>query len=76
MRNSSTGIWANLDEGCSMTCKVEGSDMATIAIAGENHSLELVFNAEGLRKLAQSTGTAMVEMDALFERENAVRESA
>ena len=75
MRNSAMGTWASLDESCTMTCRVEGSDMATIAISGEDHNLELIFNAEGLRKLANVTNPAVTEMDALFEREEAERKA-
>lgn len=76
MRNLSTGTWASVGGSCPVTCKVEGADLTTVVIGDDDQNLELVFNAKGLRKLAEASTEAVAEMDAAFERENAGRAQA
>jgi hypothetical protein len=72
--NLSTGTWASIDEECPLNCTVEGSDLATIVIGDEDQSVELIFNAAGLRRLVDAGTRAATDMDALFEQENAARD--
>jgi hypothetical protein len=69
MQHTSLGAWASIDSDCPVRCTVEGSDLTNLVIGDDHHSIDLIFSAEGLRKLAELSVQAVVEMDALFERE-------
>ena len=71
MQHLSVGSWANVNESCPVNCEVSGSDMARVLIGEDLHSVELLFNAEGLGKLAAAINTAVTEMDALERQEAA-----
>lgn len=60
--------WANVSEGCPITYSVSGSDVAHLMIGDQ---LEVEFDAEALRTLVSVTTTALAEMDAQFEQEEA-----
>lgn len=72
----STGTWASIDERCPLRCTVEGSDLATIVVGDDDQSVELIFNATGLRRLVDTGARAVTDMNALFEQEDAAREAA
>lgn len=75
MQNLSTGTWASIDECCPVRCDVDGSDLALLVLGENGHTVELICNADGLRKLAAASSRAVAEMDALFKQEGAARES-
>lgn len=69
--NPVVSAWANVDEGCPITCSVSGSDVAHLMIG--DSGLEVEFDAESMRALVTEATAALTEMDARFEREQAGR---
>jgi hypothetical protein len=69
--NPAVSAWANVDEGCSITYSVSGSDVAHLMIG--DSGLEMEFDAESMRTLASVATAALTEMDARFEQEEAGR---
>lgn len=72
--NLSTGAWANIGTDCPLSFSVSGSDMANIVIGGEGHSIELIFSTAGLRSLVKASRSALAELNACFEAEDAALE--
>jgi hypothetical protein len=73
VRNLTTGTWVSVGEGCQVRCDVDGSDLAHLVIGRDDHSVELIFDVEGLRNLAATSSRAVAEMDSLFEQEASQR---
>ena len=69
MNQLTVSTWAQVNEGCPVTCSVSGSNLAHLMI-GDNQ-LELGFEAESLRTLVSATTAALAEMDARYEQEEA-----
>jgi hypothetical protein len=76
MHNFVVSTWVNLSEGCPMSCSVSGSNMAQLCLGAVDGAFELCFDADTMRVLAEKATTAVAEMDALFEREEAERIAA
>jgi hypothetical protein len=68
-----TGTWASVDGGCPLRCNLEGSDLANLVIGDDLQSIELLFDAAGMRRLAEVSAQAVAEMDLRFEQEDAQR---
>lgn len=68
-----TGTWASVDAGCPLRCNVEGSDLANLMIGDDIQSIELLFDAVGMRRLAEVIVRAVAEMEARYEWESAER---
>jgi hypothetical protein len=71
MSQWTVSVWANVDEGCPISCSVSGSNLARLMI-GDNQ-LEVDLDAEALREMVRRSTAALAEMDTLFEREEAER---
>lgn len=69
----STGTWVNIGKDCPLRVSVSGSDLANIIIGNEEHSIELILNAEGLRSLATVSTNAVAEMDTSSEQAGTAR---
>lgn len=69
MTQLAASTWANVSEGCPIRCDVTGSDQARLFV-GDNQ-LELDFDVESMRALVRAVTTALAEMDARFEQEEA-----
>jgi hypothetical protein len=67
-----TSTLADLTHGCALSYTVSGSDVAHIELGRGDAVCELVCDTEAMRTLATLTASAMAEMDALFEGEQAV----
>jgi len=67
MNQLAVSTWVIVNEGCAITCKVSGSDLARLLI-GENQ-LELELDAESLRALVTHSTAALAELEAQFEQE-------
>jgi hypothetical protein len=50
--------------------------VARVLIGEDDQGIELIFEAEGFRRLAENSTKAVAEMDSLFEQEEAAREAA
>lgn len=68
MDQPAVSIWANVNEGCPITCTVSGSDQAHLMIASR---VELDFDVESMRVLVSTVTGALAEMDARYAREAA-----
>lgn len=64
-QNLSTGTWASIDAGCRMRGLVQGGDLVNLVIGDDDQSVELAFNAEGARRLADIATRVVREMAAL-----------
>lgn len=69
--NPVVSAWANVDDGCPITCNVSGSDVAHLMIG--DSGLEVEFDAGAMRTLVLVATAALTEMDARFEREQVGR---
>jgi len=72
MHDLVVGTWAQINEGCPVTCTVSGSNVAHITF-GRDPEFELGFEMEALRALTAVAAEAVADMDARFEREEAER---
>lgn len=73
MNQLTVSTWAQVNEGCPISCSVSGSNLAHLMV-GDNQ-LELGFEAESLRTLVTAATAALAEMDARSEQEEAEREA-
>jgi hypothetical protein len=73
VRNLAIGTWASIDSDCPLRRNVEGSDLANLVIGDDIQSIEMLFDAAGMRRLAETSSKAVAEMDALFEQEDTER---
>lgn len=71
-----TGTWASIDADCPLRCSLDGSDLANLVIGDDLQSIELLFDAAGLRRLAEISAQAVAEMVARFAQENVQRTAA
>lgn len=67
--------WVNIHEGCEITYSVNGSDGACFAAGGKTQPFEFFFQAEALRQFLTLGVTALAEMDAQADKEEAEREA-
>lgn len=64
----STGTWVSISEHSPLRCTVESDDFVVFTIGGDLQNIELMLNAEGLRKLAEVTAGAVAELEAFFDQ--------
>lgn len=62
-RNLSTSIQTGRDEHCPMRCQVDGGDLANVVLGSDDHTIELLLNAEGLRRLAEISAKGVSDLD-------------
>ena len=70
MNPLTVGTWANINESCPIRCSVSGSNLACLMI-GDNQ-VEINLDAEALLALVTHATAALAEMNALYEREEAM----
>ncbi|MBB4907767.1 hypothetical protein [Actinophytocola algeriensis] len=63
--------WLDLSGGTPLSYSVSGSDLAHVMIGSRHTTCELVFDATGMRAMAELSAAAMGEMDARYAQEMA-----
>lgn len=63
--------WVGINEGCEITCNVEGSDEVHIKVSGQAQPFEFHFQADAFERFLDLGGKALAEMNALAEQEEA-----
>jgi hypothetical protein len=68
-RDMAMNTWLNLSGGVPLAYSVSGSDVAHVMIGSQDTTCELVFDATGMRALAELSAAVVGEMDARYTQE-------